>query len=46
MKDCCLAVIALYTKIRDFAGVREGAALYCVTCTSRLVLHDGVWRTE
>lgn len=42
MNDCDRAVIERYLTIVGEA--REGAALYCGACHSRIIFHDGVWR--
>lgn len=44
MEDCCLSLIATYLRI--VGGAREGAALYCKHCHSRMVYRSGVWTTE
>jgi hypothetical protein len=43
MTACCKAHIKKYEAI-DASYPREGAALCCSECQSRLVYHDGVWR--
>lgn len=49
-RPCCAVVIEQYEAIdRAFAEVakaRGGVALFCTTCTGRVVFADGSWKTE
>jgi len=47
MTACCEKVIAWYHNwALEYGGERDGAALYCASCASRLVLHNGIWTKE